>query len=66
MSKLGSGERFAKLSGSVSAEYRKKGKSVKEAKMIGRAIAAKVGMAKYGKQKMMTMAEKGQSGWRMS
>lgn len=57
--KLGSGARFKKLSGTVAKEYAKKGKSAKVAKKIGAAVAAKVGMKKYGKTKMMKMAKAG-------
>lgn len=57
--KLGSGERFKKLSGSVAEQYQKKGKSAEEAKRIGAAVAAKAGMKKYGKAKMSKMAQAG-------
>ncbi len=56
--KLGSGARFSALKGSVAKEYANKGKSPKEAARIGAAVAAKVGMEKYGKKKMTQMAVK--------
>ena len=57
--KLGSGQRFAKMSSDIAKSYMKKGKSATVAKKIGAAVAAKVGMAKYGKKKMTAMAVKG-------
>lgn len=57
--KLGSGERFKKLSGSVAKQYKKKGKSAEEAARIGAAVAAKAGRKKYGKKKMAKMAAAG-------
>jgi hypothetical protein len=56
---LGSGQRFAAVSGSVQSEYIKKGYSPKKASQIGAAVAAKAGRAKYGNEKMATMAKKG-------
>lgn len=47
----GSGN-FKKLQGSVANEYEKKGKSPEVANKIAGAIAAKVGVAKYGKKAM--------------
>lgn len=49
--KLGSGKRFAKLTG----EIEKEGKSPEAAK----AIAASIGRKKYGAKKMASMAAKG-------
>lgn len=57
--KLGSGQRFAAVSGSVANEYLKKGYSPKKAAQIGGAIAAKAGRAKYGNKKMAILAKKG-------
>ena len=60
--KLGSGERFKKLSGSVAQQYMKKGKSAEEAKKIGAAVAAVAGRKKYGPKKMASMAKAGKKG----
>lgn len=57
--KLWSGARFKKLSWGVEKEYEKKGKSPEEAKRIWAAVAAKIGMEKYGKKKMLWLAKKG-------
>lgn len=57
--KLGSGERFKKLSGGVAEQYMKKGMSAEKAKKVGAAVAAKAGMKKYGKKKMASMAKAG-------
>jgi hypothetical protein len=59
MGKLGSGKRFAAIASDVAKSYEKKGKSAKVAKKIGAAVAAKMGMEKYGKKKMTAMAVKG-------
>lgn len=58
-SKLGSGGRFAALSGSAASEYEKKGINDKKAQAIGAAVSAKQGIKKYGKDKMVGMAKKG-------
>ena len=58
-SKLGSGERFAKLKSKVAQSYEKKGKSPKEAEKIGAAVAAEQGRKKYGKKKMTKLAQAG-------
>lgn len=57
--KLGSGKRFSKLSSSVAKGYKKKDMSSDKAEDIGDAVAAKRGMEKYGKKKMMKMAVAG-------
>lgn len=57
--KLGTGSRFAAVSGNVASEYLKKGYSPKKATQIGGAIAAKAGQAKYGVKKMANLAKKG-------
>lgn len=57
--KLGSGERFKELQGSVAKEYEKKGVSTKKAEAIGAAVAAKQGIKKYGQNKMTQLAQKG-------
>jgi len=57
--KLGSGKRFKALSGSVAAQYEKKGMSAEKAKKIGGAVAAMAGRKKYGAKKMTKMAVKG-------
>jgi hypothetical protein len=57
--KLGSGARFAALSGSVAKSYEKKGMPAEKAKAIGAAVAAKAGQAKYGVKAMSKMAQKG-------
>lgn len=57
--KLGSGERFATLSRKVMQEYEKKGMSPEKAKEVGRAVAAKVGMKKWGKRRMLKLAKAG-------
>lgn len=57
--KLGSGSRFAAVSGSAASEYMKKGYSPKSAARIGAAIAAKAGRKKYGNNKMASLARGG-------
>lgn len=57
--KLGSGQRFKAIAGKAAASYEKKGMSPAKAKKVGAAIAAKVGVAKYGQKKMTQMAVKG-------
>jgi hypothetical protein len=57
--KLGSGQRFKKLSGSVASSYVKKGMSPAKAKKIGGAVAAKQGAKKYGQKRMTKMAVAG-------
>lgn len=57
--KLGSGKRFAAIAEKVEKSYEKKGMSPAKAEKVGGAVAAKVGMAKYGKKKMTAMAVKG-------
>lgn len=57
--KLGSGAKFAALSSSVAKSYEKKGMPAKKAEAIGKAVAAKVGIAKYGQKKMTKMAVSG-------
>lgn len=57
--KLGTGKRFAKLEKNVAHEYMEKGTSKKKAMMIGGAVAAKVGVKKYGQAKMTKMAVAG-------
>ena len=59
MAKGGKMSKFDKLASSVAKSYEKKGKSATAAKKIGAAVAAKVGMAKFGKKKMTAMAVKG-------
>lgn len=59
MAKGGKMSKFDKLASSVAKSYMKKGKSATAAKKIGAAVAAKVGMAKFGKKKMTAMAVKG-------
>ena len=57
--RLGSGKRFKKLSGSVAAQYEKKGMSPKKAEALGNAVAAKSGRKRYGTKKMTKMAVAG-------
>jgi len=57
--KLGSGQRFKAMSEGVAMSYMKKGVSKEKAISIGKAVAAKAGMQKYGKKKMTQMAVKG-------
>ena len=57
--KLGLGQRFGTVSGSVSSEYVKKGYSPAKAEAIGAAVAAKAGDNKFGKKKMAKMAVAG-------
>lgn len=59
MAKGGKMSKFDKLASSVAKSYEKKGKSATAAKKIGAAVAAKVGMEKFGKKKMTAMAVKG-------
>jgi hypothetical protein len=59
MAKGGKMSKFDKLASSVAKSYEKKGKSAGVAKKIGAAVAAKVGMEKFGKKKMTAMAVKG-------
>jgi hypothetical protein len=59
MAKGGKMSKFDKLASSVAKSYMKKGKSATAANKIGAAVAAKVGMAKFGKKKMTAMAVKG-------
>ena len=47
---------FDKLANKIAAQYRKKGKSAKEAMKIGKATAAKIGFKKYGKAGMRRKA----------
>lgn len=58
---LGSGKRFAALEKKVEKNYEKKGMSPAVAAKVGGAVAAKVGMKKYGKEKMAKMAAKGRT-----
>ena len=58
-SKLGSGERFKKLSGSIASEYEKKGMSRKKAEAIAGATAAKIGRKKYGVARFNKLSHKG-------
>lgn len=57
--KLGSGARFAAIESKAEKAYEKKGMSPEKAKKVASAIAAKIGMAKYGKKKMAAMAKAG-------
>lgn len=57
--KLGTGARFEAIATKVAATYQKKGKSPAQAKAIGAAVAAKAGMAKFGKKKMVKLAVAG-------
>ena len=54
--KLGSGKRFKELSDEIAEEYEEKGKSPEEAKAIGDATAASIGIKKYGKKEMAKLA----------
>jgi hypothetical protein len=56
--KAGSG-RFRRLANEVAKEYVKKGMSKKKAEQVGKAVAAKIGMKKYGKRAMVEAAVKG-------
>lgn len=47
---------FKALAKDAAKEYMKKGKGAEKAKEIGKAIAAKVGMKKYGKAEMIKKA----------
>jgi hypothetical protein len=51
--------KFDKLANKIAAEYRKKGKSAKEAMKIGKATAYKIGARKYGKAGMARKARAG-------
>jgi len=57
--KLGSGAKFAAMSKGVAASYMKKGVPAKKAAAIGKAVAAKAGIAKYGQKKMTKMVVAG-------
>jgi len=57
--KLGSGAKFAAMSKDVAKSYMKKGVPAKKAEAIGKAVAAKAGIAKYGQKKMTQRAKKG-------
>ncbi len=50
---------FDKLANKIAAQYRKKGKSAKEALKIGKATAYKIGARKYGKAGMARKARAG-------
>lgn len=54
--KLGSGARFAAIEKKAESFYEKKGKSPAAAKKIAAAVAATIGMKKYGKKKMTKLA----------
>jgi len=56
---LGSGQRFAAVSGSVAQEYEKKGVSAAKAKEIGGAVAAEAGRKAHGAKSMANLAAKG-------
>lgn len=56
--KLGTGVRFAQVSGSSASEYIKKGYPAAQAEKIGAAIAAKAGRAKFGAKKMANISNK--------
>lgn len=58
-SKLGTGTRFAALSGGVQEQYIKKGYPAKKAAAIGAAVAAKQGVAAHGKKQMSKWAKAG-------
>jgi len=60
--KLGTGGRFAGIKNKAAKYYESKGKSPAEAERIGAAIAAKVGIKKYGKKKMISWAVKRRKG----
>ena len=51
--------KFDKLANNIAAQYRKKGKSAKEAMRIGKATAYKIGARKYGKAGMARKARAG-------
>ena len=57
--RLGSGAKLAAMSKDVAKSYMKKGVPAKKAEAIGKAVAAKAGIAKYGQKKMTQMAKKG-------
>jgi len=57
--KLGTGAKFAAMSKDVAKSYMKKGMPAKKAEAIGKAVAAKAGIKKYGQKKMTAMAIKG-------
>lgn len=57
--KLGSGQRFQAVSGSVSNEYLKKGYNPQKAANIGAAVAASAGRKAHGAKKMTTWAKAG-------
>jgi len=50
---------FDKLANKIAAQYKKKGKSAKEAMKIGKATAYKIGARKYGKAGMARKARAG-------
>jgi len=56
---FGAESNFDKLANKIAAQYRKKGKSAKEAMRIGKATAAKIGFKKYGKAGMRRKAMRG-------
>jgi len=57
--KLGTGTRFADVSGGVASQYIKKGYSAKRAAKIGAAVAANAGRAAHGAKRMAAMAKAG-------
>lgn len=57
--KLGSGKKFEALSSGVAKSYIKKGVPAAKAAAIGKAVAAKAGIAKYGQKKMTSLSIKG-------
>lgn len=57
--KLGSGAKFKAMSEGVAMGYMKKGMGKEKAIAIGKAVAAKAGIKKYGQKKMTQMAVKG-------
>jgi hypothetical protein len=52
---------FKVLAKDIEKEYKKKGKSAEEAKKIGAATAAKIGMEKFGKKGMAEKAAAGKA-----
>jgi hypothetical protein len=50
---------FKKLANKVAKSYEKKGMSKKQAEKVGKAVAYKVGVNKYGKAKMKRKAVAG-------
>ena len=56
---FGAESKFDKLAKKIAAQYRKKGKSAKEAMRIGNATAYKIGARKYGKAGMARKARAG-------